>query len=288
MPPSKALALDRQTIDRIVADSMMMLERIQNDDPDIHPSLGQQHMGLAMFRVRSLKARVSLFTLAIFLVSIWAVALYASQILRNDMQKLLGNQQFTTLSYLAAQANRLLIENLTLLGNNAVLIDPQLSNNPKALSEFLEERPVLLNQFTGGIIVLGRDGTVLFEYPQTGRAGLSYMDTDSVAAALNAGQTTIGSPVIDPKMQVPVLVTAAPIRDQQGAVIGALAGIINLNAPSFLDQIVEKYNGNGGYYLLEDPKNRLIISGTGKRRIMEALPSPGLNPLADRFIQGND
>ncbi len=43
------------------------------------------------FPWRSLKTRVTLFTLAIFLASIWSLAFYASRMLRAEMQRLLGD-----------------------------------------------------------------------------------------------------------------------------------------------------------------------------------------------------
>ena len=39
------------------------------------------------FSPRSLKTRVTLFTLAIFLAGLWSLALYASEMLRADLQR---------------------------------------------------------------------------------------------------------------------------------------------------------------------------------------------------------
>jgi hypothetical protein len=64
---------------------------------------------------RSLKTRVTLFTLAIFVVSIWALVFYISQLLRNDMQRVLGEQQFATVSFIAAQVNDELSDRLAAL-----------------------------------------------------------------------------------------------------------------------------------------------------------------------------
>jgi len=55
---------------------------------------------------RSLNTRVTLYTLGIFVVGIWAVAFFASRMLREDMQSVLGEQQFSTVSLLAAQVDQ--------------------------------------------------------------------------------------------------------------------------------------------------------------------------------------
>jgi sensor histidine kinase regulating citrate/malate metabolism len=53
------------------------------------------------FQRHSLKTRVTLFTLVIFLISIWSLAFYVSRMLREDMQRLLSEQQFSTSAMLA-------------------------------------------------------------------------------------------------------------------------------------------------------------------------------------------
>jgi hypothetical protein len=67
-------------------------------------------MNWNFFPWRSLKTRVALLTLVIFLVSVWSLAFYASRILREDMQQVLGAQQFSTTSFIAAEINQQLEE----------------------------------------------------------------------------------------------------------------------------------------------------------------------------------
>ena len=58
-------------------------------------------MHLKGFEWRSLKTRVTLSTLAIFLVGIWSLAFYASRVLREDMRVLLGELQLSTTAAVA-------------------------------------------------------------------------------------------------------------------------------------------------------------------------------------------
>lgn len=62
-------------------------------------------MPRSLFQWRSLKTKISLATLAIFLASIWSLSLYASRILREDMQRQLGEQQLATVAMVATQIN---------------------------------------------------------------------------------------------------------------------------------------------------------------------------------------
>jgi sensor histidine kinase regulating citrate/malate metabolism len=59
---------------------------------------------------RSLKTRITLVTLVIFVASIWVLAFYASRMLQEDTRRELGVQQFSTVSLVAADINRELEE----------------------------------------------------------------------------------------------------------------------------------------------------------------------------------
>ena len=67
----------------------------------------------------------------------------------------------------------------------------------------------------------------------------------------------------------PILGIGMPIKDNQGQVIGVMAGVIDLGKPSFLDKITENRYGKSGYYQLWEPKSKLIITSTDKRQVMQ-------------------
>jgi hypothetical protein len=108
--------------------------------------------GHGVFRRRSLKTRVTLFTLAIFVISIWLLAFYASLMLRKDMERLLGEQQLSTVTYVAAKVDGELQDRLHALDLVARAIASPLIDNPAALQTFLEQHVVLGSLFNGGII----------------------------------------------------------------------------------------------------------------------------------------
>lgn len=240
-----------------------------------------------IFQWRSLKTRVTLVALAIFIGGIWSLAFYASRMLREDMQRLLGEQQFTSATFIARNLNQEMDDRLYALENVGRKLAPAILANPAALQTFLEDRTVFQRLFNAGIITYARDGTAIAEVPSSSeRVGVNYIGRDFIAAALNDGKATISAPVIDKKLQAPVFAITVPIRDARGVVIGALAGETNMAVPNFLDKIKEGRYGKTGGYLLVAPQHRLIVTATDKSRIMAALPAPGVHPLIDRFIQG--
>lgn len=246
-------------------------------------------MNLVAFNWNSLKTRLTLLSLGMFLTGIWVLAAYASMTLHKDMERMLGDQQSSMVANMASQINYELGDRLNSLEFIAGSISADLLANASSLQTFLESRTTLLSLFNGGTIAYRIDGTAVAEVPRfTGRIGLNYMDVDTVARALQDGVATVGSPMKGKRLQAPVFGMTVPIRDAKGNVIGALAGVTNLGIPSFLDQFTQSKYGERGYFLLEDPKIRTIITGSDSARIMQPLPPPGVNKLIDRHVAGYD
>src|ERR1035437_6464503 len=236
---------------------------------------------------RSLKTRVTLFTLAIFLVSLWLLAFYANRILRTDMQHLLGDQQLSTATFVAANVNDDLTDRLSALELFAQALEPALLGNTEKLQTTLEQRQLLLRLFNGGVMILNLDGKVIADVPSSaGRVDVNLMDRDYVAAAIRDGQSTVGQPVLPKKLGVPSLGMAVPIHDTQGKIIGAVAGLTRLDTPNFLDSISRGHYGKTGAFLLVARQHRLIVTTSDKSRILEKIPAPGVDPVIDARVGG--
>jgi sensor histidine kinase regulating citrate/malate metabolism len=195
-------------------------------------------MRFNLLQRNSLKTRVTLFSLAIFLINIWALAFYASHTLRQDMQRMLGEQQLSTVDVVANGVNQEITRRLQALQTVAASIRQELMDQPARLQSTLEQRPVFQELFNGGTFITAPDGFAIAAVQATAdRRGINYLDNDHVATALTQGRAAIGRPVVSKTLQVPILGMAVPIHDAQGQVIGALAGAVNLALPGFLDGI---------------------------------------------------
>ena len=244
-------------------------------------------MQLKFFQWRSIKTRVTALTLAIFVVSIWSLALVAGRMLREDMQLTLGAQQFSTVSLAAAQVNSELQLRLDALQKATQDVTPHILGSNTAMQALLDQRPVLQVLFNGGIWASRTDGVAMAEAPPTAdRLGVNFMDREHVARALKDGTTSVGRPMLGRALQSPVVGMAVPIRNAQGAVIGALVGVINLGQPNFLDKITNTRYGKAGGYLLIDRQHQLFVTATDKSRALQATPPVGVNAMHDRYMQG--
>ncbi len=249
----------------------------------------EAHMNRRVFPWQSLKFRVTLFTLAIFLSSLWALSFYATQVLRKDMERFLGEQQFSTATLVAAEIDREMAERTEALELIADLSQQHLLNGPATMQKYLEERTIFRTLFNGGAFVLAADGTAVADIPGTNRRiGINYIDRDYAIGALHEGRSSVGRPVLSRDLEEPVVALASPIRDSQGRIIGAIVGVINLGLSSFLDHVTEKSYGRTGSYLIISPKYRQIVTTLDKRRNLEELPPAGANPAIDRFLDGHE
>ena len=230
---------------------------------------------------------MTVFTLLIFVAGIWSLAFYASRILRGDMQQMVGDRQFSTVSLLAADIDQELSARLKALEVIAATIGPAQLGDAAGLQKRMADRPVFLHLFNGGNFVTGKDGTAIVSIPTAAkRVGLNFMDHDQLLVPLTQGKAVIGNPFVGTRLQAPAFVMAVPIRDAAGKVIGALAGVTRLDQPSFLDRIPAAGYGRGGAYFLVAAQQRLIVTSTDKDRIMTELAAPGMIPTLDRFLQG--
>ncbi len=239
------------------------------------------------FRLHSLKTRVTLFTLGVFLLSIWLLTAFVSRTLRQDMQDLVGAQQFATVSMVAADINDEVLARFDALNLVAVALPSAISKGDAAVQTMLESRPVFNRQFNLGSFVVGMDGTAIASFPvSAGRVGTNYLDRDYIAAALREGKSLVSKPVMGKVANTPVFGMATPIRDPQGQVIGALIGTTDLGKPNFLDRISKIASSKTNNFTVVSAQYRISVTSSDKKRVLMVLPPPGVNAYLDRNIAG--
>ena len=237
---------------------------------------------------KSLRTRIALLALATVLVGIWSLMIYVNRVLREDMQRLLSEQQYSVAKLLADEIDREVGTRLKALEHLSGEVVKVMGAGPAAVETVLDHHDYLADMFNGGVLVLRADGKAIVETaPQIGRVGVSYRHIDSVAKALDQGVASVSRPVVGEKLREPVIGMSVPIRDGNGRIVGALAGVTNLAKANFLDIFDRNpYAWDGGYLLLVAPQHRLIVTASDKNRVMEVLPPAGANPAIDRYIEG--
>ena len=244
-------------------------------------------MKLQKLYPHTVRSKVTLFTLGIFLLSTWALALLGSWILRDDMRQLTEEQQFSAATTVAADIDSDLVDRLTALELTSKKIASTFQGDTGAVQAALEDRPIVHSMFNAGVVVFQLDGTAIADtQPEAGRIGVNHLDIQTVEKALRAGQSNIDLPAIGSKLGASVFAITVPVHDGQGRVIGGLSGLTNLAQSNFLDKMTGSPYGKTGGYILVAPAQRLIVTASDKSRVMEKLPPAGVSPALDRFIGG--
>lgn len=238
-------------------------------------------------RWRSIQVRVTLFTLGVFLVSVWSLSLVANRMLRDDMQAIVGAQQLSTVTTLAAELNHQIEDRLQALQDVANGIDSATLASTSALQARLEILVALQRMFNAGVFITRLDGVPVADAPvSANRLGRGVAERDYMIAALQEGRASVGKPVLGKVLGTPVFSMAAPIRDAQGKPVGVVVGVVDLSRPSFLENVTrEGYGATGDYFVASLP-HRINVTSSDKRRVMQPLPPVGTNPHVDRFVAG--
>ena len=236
---------------------------------------------------RSFKTRITLSTLAIFLLCLWSLSFYIAGVIRTSLEKQVMEQQSSIARLVGTEINDEINERLLALHRVSSVLAGPLAHHTQ--QEQLELMPEFLALFSGGVFVTDIHGVATASLPVSAqRIGVSYAERDYFQRALSEGRSVVGTPVMGKKLNVPIVGMATPLRDVHGEIAGVLVGIVNLEESSFLDKLVSNRYGQTGGYLVVSRAARLVVTATDKTRVMTPAAKPGLSPLVDQFMAGVD
>jgi PAS domain S-box-containing protein len=234
----------------------------------------------------SIKARVTLSALGVFLLSLWVLAFLTTRILERDISQLVADAQASATSHMAAQLNRELGSRLLALERIAIGINADMIENPDAVQHLLEAQPLLQDLFNVSVLTLNKNGIGIADAPfMAERIGINYRErVDAFAIALDEGRANVGSPLMGLSTGQPLIPLAVPIHDAAGQVIGALGGAIDLSRPNFFDDLTAQGYGRTGTFSIISRSKRIIVTSSNPDLIMYELPVEGISPVLDRAI----
>ena len=238
------------------------------------------------FHLQSLKSRITVAALFVILAGMWTLSLLATRILRLDMEQMLGDQQYATVSMLATHINGELDSRSRALTSAALSIGPEFLADTAAVQQFLDSRTTLQTMFNAGLIITDQTGRVRAGYPSTAgiRIGSSLADDNGVTIALRAGQPAISQPFQGGTSKTPVFSQSVPLFDADKRIVGTLSGFTDLSLPNFFDLLSKNRYGRTGLYLLVSPRDRLVITSSDPERIMESISPAGEDADVDDFL----
>jgi diguanylate cyclase (GGDEF)-like protein/hemerythrin-like metal-binding protein len=240
-------------------------------------------MHLQRLLPQSLKSRVTLLTICIVVSGFLTLASYVKGLLREELILYTGAQQRSALKLLGAEVNRGLQERIETLSDLASDLAPLPLHDAAGLNHVLRMRSLLERQFNAGVSIWNAQGVLLAS---------SSNDLDHAVLAqdlsrfLQAGQPGVGRMNLQAEPKTAAFALYVPVRNAQGAVVGAVAGSIRMDKPNFLTTLASHRYGKTGNFFLIEASQRLIFASSDASRRMEILPARGVSPWIDRFVDG--
>ena len=236
--------------------------------------------------MHTLKTRIVLIVLAIFLSGLLALMAYTRHTVISDMKDLLGKQQFSMVSTVAASVSHALWERIVTLQEVARPLSASIIEHPEEALRYLEARRALNSRFSVGTFITRLDGEIIAAVPVgcSGRSGTNYQEREHVMRAIREDKPQISPFVVSKESGKTEVVLTVPIRDATGYVIGTLSGVIALRNLNFIQDSGERVKV--GELMLINPEQRLSASSTEASGTARRLPAAGENVAIDRLLEG--
>lgn len=233
----------------------------------------------------SLKNRILIVFMLFMFAGIWGLATRLAYVLESDLKQSLSNQMSGMVDYVARGLDSEMTLRIESLDDIARLVTTDMMASPDKAQRFMGNQVSAYRLFPHGLQLLNTDGVIVALYPfQNGRIGHSLADQAYFKDAMAGGKTAVGQPVRERFSNEPVLNIAAPIRDASGAIKGVLTGSIALSDGNMFGELEKTKIGHSAYFLVISRSMGIIVSATDKRRILQPVPTRGVNPLLDRRI----
>lgn len=233
----------------------------------------------------SLKARLIVMTVGLFVLFIWTLVFVSVTVLQTQLEQVLSDQQYASVQRLAADLDNKLQDRVQSLVKVAETVSTDLS--AATLDAYLARFGGLHIIFTGGIAIIGMDGVAIADYPDVpGRHGTYFGDRDYFRQVVAMQAPYIDKPILGRALKRPVLTIAVPVFDHGGKLRAVMTGITDLTAPNFLGPVSAPEMAGKGEFFVFSPRDNLIVAATNATHMMAAAPARGRNLMYDRFVDG--
>jgi diguanylate cyclase (GGDEF)-like protein/PAS domain S-box-containing protein len=217
-----------------------------------------------------LKATIAIFTVALFVSTIWVLAHYLEEEASVKIKKVLAAEQYQTVEHVARSLDEAVSLRINALADAALLIDPEWMSRPDRLHAFMATHSPLHRFFDMGMMVISREGVSLADLPNLeGRERASHAQADYFREVMATGKPVVGKPIADPVTHKPVLNVAVPIRNGRHEVIGILLGSNQIVGGDLLsEKLPTKADTSGALHVIS-VKDGIVVSSTDPARVMQ-------------------
>ncbi len=196
----------------------------------------------------TLKIKTTLLV-ATVLVGVLALAGYAqNRQLSSDFRAVLQQQQDGLADTVADDLADKLETQLTVLAQSAGTFDAAFMADPAAQQRFVARLSGARPLFDRLLVVTRAGLVVANDPPPPNEAKINVADREYFQRMLRTGEPVVSSPVQSRGGSGAVVLMVAPLRDANGAIIGALMGSLLLQRPNMFGQLARSTVGRSGHF----------------------------------------
>jgi diguanylate cyclase (GGDEF)-like protein/PAS domain S-box-containing protein len=224
-------------------------------------------------RFLDLKVTIALFTVALFVSTIWVLAHFLAEEASVNIKAVLATEQRQTVEHVANSLDEAVGLRIKALADAAQLIDPAWMSRPDRLHGFMATHLPLHRFFDTGLVVVSREGVSLADLPNlAGRERTDHSQADYFREVMAGGMPAVGKPVLDRITRKPSLTIAVPIRNTGHEVIGVLLGSNQIVDGDLLSEKFSIRRHASGELHVISIKDGMVVSSTDANRIMQPDP----------------
>jgi HAMP domain-containing protein len=234
----------------------------------------------------SLPNKIALTVFLLICGGLGPLVLYSTVTLQSNLQKLVSNQQFAYVSFVANDLEQKVKLRTQSLQDVADHLPSDKIKDRDAVNQYLESRLAIYRMFSNGVVVIDRDGFGVADHPHIdNRDTADFREREFFKEVLATGKPAIGKPRLGRFTKKLGIGLAVPIRDRDGVIVGVMAGFMGLTDNSIFDQAKAKL-GKTGEYVLVSVNDRTIIVDTDNSHTLKLVNAPGEDLNFDRFMSG--
>lgn len=216
------------------------------------------------FIMTSLHNRVLTLTLVGFLLSTITVTLIVFRALQQDATERLVEQQQVMVDMVVKQMDSALqaqIDYLEIFAETLHTKDALYSN--QRIQAALKADTHLQSLFSGGILVLNRQGISLVDFPMVPhRTGIDFSDRQHLQKARRLKTTVITEPLLGKGLKSPLFSINTPILSASGEVLGFIFGVNLLAQDNLLKDLSQPTLHDEGRMMIIDPHLEIYVTDT--------------------------
>ena len=223
----------------------------------------------------NLKKRIAVIVAVLVFLAVGLVTVASLLLAKREMQAIVGNEQYATLSGAGAYIDRDFAAKRQLLKMFAENVPPAALDDPARVQGLIELHTTLREEFSS-VVAFDPDGKVIASLGVRKQDGpVNVKERDYFRDTVKYKEGVVSAPFKSMLSGKPVVVVTQPVTDQAGRLKFIIGGSIDLTSPRIYGQLNALKPGKTGYAFLISGDGTVILHPDKKRILARVSEEPG-------------